>query len=158
LCAQRRAYKVKAWDGAADFLTRLAHATGKLMRGGEPDLNTAAKMVLYDWQRGKIPFFRLPPDYAPDAAPERAPAAAADASVAVADIPEGDDAPEASPETLEVSTGCPPIRIPPRVTMIALEASAWGIELCLERGNAPKGSVTMHLIRAGEARPNAVIY
>lgn len=33
------------------------------MRGGEPDLNTAAKGVLYDWQRGKIPFFKLPPDY-----------------------------------------------------------------------------------------------
>jgi hypothetical protein len=36
---------------------------GKLGKGGEPDLNTAAKMMLYDWQRGKIPFFTLPPDY-----------------------------------------------------------------------------------------------
>ncbi|CAL5405826.1 unnamed protein product [Camellia sinensis] len=29
--------------------------------GGEPDLMTAAKMVLHDWQRGKIPFFVPPP-------------------------------------------------------------------------------------------------
>ncbi|EIE27819.1 NGP1NT-domain-containing protein, partial [Coccomyxa subellipsoidea C-169] len=58
----RRAYKVRTWTDAEDFLTKLAQASGKLMRGGEPDLNTAAKMVLYDWQRGKIPFFRLPPD------------------------------------------------------------------------------------------------
>jgi len=65
---QRRAYKVRSWKDAEDFLTKLAHASGKLMRGGEPDLNTAAKMVLYDWQRGKIPFFRLPPDYLPDSA------------------------------------------------------------------------------------------
>ena len=46
-----------------DFLTQLARNSGKLLRGGEPDLNTAARMVLYDWQRGKIPYFALPPDY-----------------------------------------------------------------------------------------------
>ena len=58
---QRRAYKIKQWDDAEDFLTQLAQVSGKLLKGGEPDLNTAAKMVLYDWQRGKIPFFVLPP-------------------------------------------------------------------------------------------------
>lgn len=30
-------------------------------QGGEPDLMTSAKMVLNDWQRGKIPFFVPPP-------------------------------------------------------------------------------------------------
>ena len=60
---QRRAYKIKFWRDAEDFLTQLATASGKLLKGGEPDLNTAAKMVLYDWQRGKIPFFSLPPGH-----------------------------------------------------------------------------------------------
>ena len=60
---QRRAYKIKFWRDAEDFLTQLAMASGKLLKGGEPDLNTAAKMVLYDWQRGKIPFFSLPPGH-----------------------------------------------------------------------------------------------
>ena len=60
---QRRAYKVKTWEDAEDFLTQLAKQSGRLLRGGEPDLNTTAKGVLYDWQRGKIPFFNLPPDY-----------------------------------------------------------------------------------------------
>lgn len=32
-----------------------------VLQGGEPDLMTAAKMVLHDWQRGKIPFFVPPP-------------------------------------------------------------------------------------------------
>lgn len=32
-----------------------------LFQGGEPDLMTVAKMVLHDWQRGKIPFFVPPP-------------------------------------------------------------------------------------------------
>ena len=69
--AQRRAYKLKAWEDATDFLTQLARASGKLGRGGEPDLNTAAKMVLYDWQRGKIPFFELPPGYTAEKPPAR---------------------------------------------------------------------------------------
>jgi len=42
-------------------VTSLNRRTGKLLKGGEPDLNTCAKMVLSDWQRGKIPFFEPPP-------------------------------------------------------------------------------------------------
>jgi nuclear GTP-binding protein len=33
---------------------------GKLMKGAEPDINTTAKMVLNDWQRGKLPFYVAP--------------------------------------------------------------------------------------------------
>jgi nuclear GTP-binding protein len=57
----RRAYKVTEWVDDLDFLTQLAKITGKLGKGGEPDVQTAAKMVLFDWQRGKIPFFTPPP-------------------------------------------------------------------------------------------------
>ncbi|KAL3508651.1 hypothetical protein ACH5RR_028052 [Cinchona calisaya] len=56
-----RAYKIKDWEDENDFLVQLCKTTGKLLRGGEPDLMTAAKMVLHDWQRGKIPFFVPPP-------------------------------------------------------------------------------------------------
>nr|XP_043628580.1 nuclear/nucleolar GTPase 2 [Erigeron canadensis] len=57
-----RAYKIKDdWEDETDFLTKLCKLSGKLLRGGEPDLMTAAKMVLHDWQRGKIPFFVPPP-------------------------------------------------------------------------------------------------
>lgn len=54
-----------------DFLTQIARASGKLLRGGEADLNTAARMVLYDWQRGKVPFFTLPPGHTEEAPPPR---------------------------------------------------------------------------------------
>ncbi|GAB4818770.1 hypothetical protein N2152v2_005816 [Parachlorella kessleri] len=64
----RRAYKIASWADHEDFLAQLAQKSGKLGKGGEPDLNTAAKMMLYDWQRGKIPFFTLPPDYAEEGA------------------------------------------------------------------------------------------
>ncbi|XP_027340593.1 nuclear/nucleolar GTPase 2 [Abrus precatorius] len=56
-----RAYRIKEWDDENDFLLQLCKSTGKLLKGGEPDLMTAAKMVLHDWQRGKIPFFVPPP-------------------------------------------------------------------------------------------------
>jgi nuclear GTP-binding protein len=59
----RRAYKLKGWTDSEDFLGQVAQGAGKLCKGGDPDLNTAAKMVLHDWQRGKIPFFTLPEEH-----------------------------------------------------------------------------------------------
>ena len=54
----KRAYKVQSWESPEDFLQQVARLTGRLLKGGEPDLNTAAKMVLYDWQRGQHPVLR----------------------------------------------------------------------------------------------------
>ncbi|KAG4971818.1 hypothetical protein JHK85_038239 [Glycine max] len=48
-------------DDENDFLLQLCKSSGKLLKGGEPDLMTAAKMILHDWQRGRIPFFVSPP-------------------------------------------------------------------------------------------------
>ena len=59
-----RTYRLpKPWDwtSPSDFLERVARQSGKLIKGGEPDLNTVGKMILNDWQRGKIPFFVSPP-------------------------------------------------------------------------------------------------
>lgn len=57
-----KTYKIDAWENAEDFLEKLAFRTGKLLKGGEPDLQTVGKMVLNDWQRGRIPFFVKPPN------------------------------------------------------------------------------------------------
>lgn len=57
----QKAYGLDSWEDSEDFLTQLAHKTGRLHKGGEPDLNTVAKVVLHDWQRGKIPYFVMPP-------------------------------------------------------------------------------------------------
>ncbi|KAF5752442.1 nucleolar GTP-binding protein 2 [Tripterygium wilfordii] len=65
-----RAYKIKDWEDDNDFLTQLCKLTGKLLKGGEPDLVTAAKMVLHDWQRGRIPFFVPPPQQEEDSSEE----------------------------------------------------------------------------------------
>ncbi|KAM5270811.1 nucleolar GTP-binding protein 2 [Hipposideros larvatus] len=65
-----KTYKVESWENAEDFLEKLALRTGKLLKGGEPDLQTVGKMVLNDWQRGRIPFFVKPPNAEPPAAPQ----------------------------------------------------------------------------------------
>lgn len=48
-------------EGSALLLTALARKSGKLMKGGEADQEAAAKMILNDWIRGKIPYFVAPP-------------------------------------------------------------------------------------------------
>ncbi|XP_038657113.1 nucleolar GTP-binding protein 2 [Scyliorhinus canicula] len=57
-----KTYKIDSWSHAVDFLEKLAFRMGKLLKGGEPDIQTVAKMVLNDWQRGRIPFFVKPPN------------------------------------------------------------------------------------------------
>jgi nuclear GTP-binding protein len=47
---------------ADDLLDALARAKGRLLKGGEPDIEGAAKVVLSDWVRGRIPYFVAPPE------------------------------------------------------------------------------------------------
>eukprot|EP00928_Gymnodinium_smaydae_P003766 TRINITY_DN11333_c0_g2_i1.p1 TRINITY_DN11333_c0_g2~~TRINITY_DN11333_c0_g2_i1.p1 ORF type:complete len:656 (-),score=200.22 TRINITY_DN11333_c0_g2_i1:67-2034(-) len=49
------------WTDSESFLTLLGHKMGKLQKGGEPDIDVVARIVLYDWQRGRIPYFVEPP-------------------------------------------------------------------------------------------------
>lgn len=46
-----------------DFLEKLANKAGRLLKKGEPDIGCVAKMVLNDWQRGKLPFYIVPAGY-----------------------------------------------------------------------------------------------
>lgn len=57
----RQTYNLKNWKNHEDFLSQLAHRMGKLLKGGDADLDTCAKMVINDWVRGKIPFYVEPP-------------------------------------------------------------------------------------------------
>ncbi|KAF9225269.1 NGP1NT-domain-containing protein [Gyrodon lividus] len=49
------------WD-AEQFLNALARMKGRLLKGGEPDVDGVAKIILSDWVRGRIPFFVSPPE------------------------------------------------------------------------------------------------
>ena len=63
----QRQYGIKEWTSDIDFLSQLAKQKGKLLKGGEPDLDNVAKSMIYDWQRGKLPFFVAPPRSTPAA-------------------------------------------------------------------------------------------
>ncbi|KAF7456579.1 guanine nucleotide-binding protein-like 3 [Cryptosporidium felis] len=54
-------YKIPFFNDVNEFLTNVSISRGKLNKGGVPDLNSAAMIVLTDWFNGKIPYFSLPP-------------------------------------------------------------------------------------------------
>lgn len=56
----RKTYKIEGWTDHIDFLEKLARKSGKLLKKGEPDITITARMVLNDWQRGKLPFYVAP--------------------------------------------------------------------------------------------------
>ena len=49
------------WESEV-FLDKLARMKGRLLKHGEPDLDSVAKIMLSDWVRGRIPFFVPPPE------------------------------------------------------------------------------------------------
>ncbi|KAK6821099.1 hypothetical protein PG987_015499 [Apiospora arundinis] len=57
-----RTYQIQGWnDDATRFLEILARKGGRLLKGGEPDVDSVAKMVLNDFTRGRLPWFTPPP-------------------------------------------------------------------------------------------------
>ncbi|KAI4131471.1 MAG: hypothetical protein LQ338_001213 [Usnochroma carphineum] len=56
-----RTYDVRGFSDATGFLEILARRSGRLLKGGEADVDGVAKMVLNDFLRGKIPWFTPPP-------------------------------------------------------------------------------------------------
>ena len=56
-----RTYDIRGFNTPNEFLEMLARKGGRLLKGGEADVNGVAKMVLNDFLRGKIPWFTPPP-------------------------------------------------------------------------------------------------
>lgn len=54
-------YGIPTWNGHEDFITQVAIKTGKLWKHGEIDSNNVCRTIIFDWQRGKIPYFEKPP-------------------------------------------------------------------------------------------------
>jgi len=57
----RRTYGIDQWMDGEDFLSQLAYKRGRLLKKGEPDIRSVAQKVIYDLQRGRIPYFVPPP-------------------------------------------------------------------------------------------------
>ncbi|KAH0607556.1 uncharacterized protein H6S33_002590 [Morchella sextelata] len=57
-----RTYEIKGWKNATEFCEMLARKGGRLLKGGEADMDGVAKMVLNDFMRGKLPWFTPVPE------------------------------------------------------------------------------------------------
>ena len=54
-------YGIETYGNGEDFLTQLAVKRGKLHKGGEPDLTGMARIILDDWNHGRIKYYTVPP-------------------------------------------------------------------------------------------------
>ena len=54
-------YGIESFSDADDFLSQLAMKRGRVLKGNEPDIESIARSVLEDWNKGRIKYFTLPP-------------------------------------------------------------------------------------------------
>ncbi|KAK4785003.1 hypothetical protein SAY86_001692 [Trapa natans] len=54
-------YKLPSFDSVDDFLQKVATVRGKLKKRGIVDVEASARIVLHDWNEGKIPYYTMPP-------------------------------------------------------------------------------------------------
>merc|ERR1712083_1147033 len=59
MCLQ---YNIATYANVHEFLGLVARKLGKLTKGGIPNHDMAARIVLNDWNSGKIKYFTLPPE------------------------------------------------------------------------------------------------
>ncbi|OCH85868.1 P-loop containing nucleoside triphosphate hydrolase protein [Obba rivulosa] len=65
----QKIYSLPQINSVVEFLTMLALTTGRLLKGGTPDVLAAARHVLMDWNHQKIPYFSVPPTVHPSLVP-----------------------------------------------------------------------------------------
>ena len=56
----------KGWKTSTELLELIAKRAGRLLKGGEPCLRTAAIMLINDFQRGRLPHYVAPPELKED--------------------------------------------------------------------------------------------
>ena len=54
-------YSIPFFADTKDFLIAVARSRGRLKKGGVPDLYGACRMILRDWNAGRIPYYTIPP-------------------------------------------------------------------------------------------------
>lgn len=65
----QKLYNLPQFSSTLEFLTMLALNSGRLLKGGTPDILAAARHVLMDWNHQKIPYFSVPPTIHPSSMP-----------------------------------------------------------------------------------------
>ncbi|KAL5512417.1 hypothetical protein ACEPAG_3409 [Sanghuangporus baumii] len=65
----QKIYNLPPFSSSIEFLTMLALSSGRLHKGGTPDILASARQVIHDWNAHKIPFFSEPPTVHPSSLP-----------------------------------------------------------------------------------------
>ncbi|KAL1938053.1 hypothetical protein VTO73DRAFT_12064 [Trametes versicolor] len=78
----KKLYNIEGFTSPLEFLTMLALTTGRLLKGGTPDILGAARQVLMDWNHQKIPYFSAPPVVHPSLIPSTVPGAGGSSQIA----------------------------------------------------------------------------
>ncbi|QQP39434.1 Guanine nucleotidebinding proteinlike 3 -like protein [Caligus rogercresseyi] len=55
-------YNIPDFDDTMEFLSLVSKNQGKVKKGGVPDREASARIVLQDWNGGKIKYFTHPPE------------------------------------------------------------------------------------------------
>lgn len=58
-------YGVPDYDTPEEFFARKAQKQGRYKKGGIPDVQISARMLIEDWNRGKIRYYTVPPEEDP---------------------------------------------------------------------------------------------
>ncbi|KAF7298244.1 Proteophosphoglycan ppg4 [Mycena chlorophos] len=65
----QKLYNLPQFTSTIEFLTMAALTSGRLLKGGTPDITSAAKQIINDWNHQKIPYFSEPPIVHPSSIP-----------------------------------------------------------------------------------------
>ncbi|KAJ7733733.1 P-loop containing nucleoside triphosphate hydrolase protein [Mycena maculata] len=65
----QKLYNLPEFKSTIEFLTMAALSSGRLLKGGTPDLTATARHILTDWNHQKIPYFSEPPAVHPSLIP-----------------------------------------------------------------------------------------
>ncbi|KAJ6475303.1 P-loop containing nucleoside triphosphate hydrolase protein [Mycena vitilis] len=65
----QKLYNLPEYESTIHFLTMAALNSGRLLKGGTPDLTSTARHILTDWNHQKIPYFSEPPTIHPSSIP-----------------------------------------------------------------------------------------
>ncbi|KAL0573952.1 nuclear GTP-binding protein nug1 [Marasmius crinis-equi] len=65
----QKIYNLPEFSSTLEFLTMLALTSGRLLKGGTPDVTSTARQILTDWNHQKIPYFSEPPAIHPSLVP-----------------------------------------------------------------------------------------
>lgn len=56
----------ETWTSSLDLMEKIAKKAGRLLKGGDPCIRSAAVTIIHDFQRGKLPHFVAPPELKQD--------------------------------------------------------------------------------------------